>query len=251
MRSQELAQKVVVARSKDGNHEFQRRLAELGIQSVAVETIRFEEPYDWSPVDGAIEGIEGFDWVLFTSPRGASAFGSRVRKLGKAVAGPRMAAVGASTSLALEEQGFRADFVPRDYLTADLGEGLPSGQGKRVLLLRADIGERGLVLSLRRRGFEVKDIAIYSTRRVSGRVDVGPLKDAGLVVFASPSEVKAFRERLGPGDFKSISRQATAACIGPVTAAAAKAAGFKTFAVPEDHTVDALVETVREVLRRA
>ncbi|MDE1853821.1 MAG: uroporphyrinogen-III synthase [Thaumarchaeota archaeon] len=251
MRSQELIQKVIVARSREGNSEFQRRLAELGIPSVGVETIRFEEPEDWFLVDEAINGVEAFDWVLFTSPRGVAAFGSRVRRLGKDVAGPRMAAVGASTAAALEGLGFKVEFVPRDYLTAALGEGLPSEQGRKVLLLRADIGEKELVLSLRRRGFEVKDVAVYRTRKAPGRVDVELLKDAGLVIYASPSEVKAFRDRLAPGDFKRISRQATAACIGPVTAGAARSAGFRTVVVPEVHTVDALVETVRELLNHA
>lgn len=253
MRRQEPGRTVIVARSKEGNRELQARLSQLGIPAAAVDTIMFREPTDWSRVDGAIGEIDRFDWVAFTSPRAVAAFDERLERLALQVKRPRprLAAVGAKTAAVLREHGFEADFVPKRYLTSALGEGLPTEHGRRVLLLRTDIGEKRLVASLARRGFDVTDIAIYRTRTVPGRVDAEGVRDARLVVFASPSEVKGFKNRLSSAAFRRVAGRAKAACIGPVTAGAARAAGFKSVVSTEDHTLDALVDKVGELMIHA
>jgi uroporphyrinogen III methyltransferase / synthase len=251
MKSQELAQKVVVARSKEGNFELQDRLSDLGIKTVAVETIRFEEPVDWSRVDEAIRRIGEFDWVAFTSPRAVVAFGRRMRRLGIEGRRPKFAAVGRSTAASLERLGFNVDFVPRDYLTEALGVELPARKGDRVLLLRTDIGEKRLLNSLRERGVDVTDLAIYLTKTAPGKVDPEGVKGASLVAFASPSEVRAFRERLGAEEFRELAKGAAAVCIGPVTAEAAREAGFGRVISSEEHTVEGLVDKVREAVLHA
>ncbi len=120
-----------------------------------------------------------------------------------------------------------------------------------MLLLRADIGEASLVATLRRRGFEVTDLAIYRTIEVPGLADPDSLEGAGLVVFASPSEVRGFRGRLRKAEFDKLATGATAACIGPVTAEAARASGFRSVCYPEEHTIGGLVEKVRELIGHA
>lgn len=253
MRKLESGQAVIVARSQEGNRDLQERLSQLGISSAAVDTIKFEEPADWSEVDEAMMEIGGFDWVAFTSPRAVTAFAARLERLGVRVNGrkPRVAAVGAKTEAVLRAQGLEVDFVPKKYLTSALGEGLPQGLGKKVLLLRTDIGEKGLVESLARRGFEVRDLAIYYTRPVVGRVDLEGVRDARLVVFASPSEVNGFKNRLTPAAFRRVAGQATAACIGPVTAGTARDVGFKSVVSAQNHTIEALVDKIGELIIHA
>ncbi len=240
--------RVVIARSKEGNQELAGRLVELGIDAFGVETIVFEEPSDWSEVDDAIRSTDRYDWVAFTSPRAVGHFLARLSNLGFDARShfPHLAAVGSKTASGLEKAGFRVDFVPERYLTSALAEGLPSGFGKRVLLLRADIGDRALSVALVRRGFEVTDLAIYYTRIVPGNVDPRELGDPTLVVFASPSEVRGFKSRVRPELFRGIAEKAIAVCIGPVTAKEAKAAGFRAVDTPSQHTLDALLEKVRE-----
>lgn len=249
----ESTQTVVVARSKEGNRELQARLSQLGIPTAAVDTIRFEEPNDWSRVDEALREISGFDWVAFTSPRAVTAFAGRLGRLGVALKKhkPRVAAVGAMTEAVLRAHGFEANFVPKQYLTSALGEGLPLEFGQKVLLLRTDIGEERLITSLARRGFDVTDLAVYHTRPVPGRVEPEGVKDARLVVFASPSEVKGFKNRLTSAAFRRVAGRATAACIGPVTAGAARDAGFRSVVSAENHTLDALVDKIGELIAHA
>ncbi len=241
---------VVVARSKEGNRELVEKLGALGIEAVGVETISFLEPADWAAVDKILRGIDRYDWVAFTSPRAVNAFLERLSSLGLALDPhrPRIAAVGSKTAGALVKGGLTVDFVPKKYLTSELALGLPTTSGKRVLLLRADIGDRALLIVLGRRGFEVTDAAVYRTRTVAGVADSEQLGRARVVIFASPSEVRGFKSRVAPELFGLVAGKAMAVCIGPVTASEARAAGFRTVEMPSEHTLDALVEKVEEVV---
>lgn len=244
---------VVVARSRGGNEELQRMLSVHGIEAGAVETIRMDDPTSWTEVDSAIARISQFDWVAFTSPRGVAAFGARLKSRRSRTEGraPKFAAVGSKTASALRRIGIEAEYVPSEFLTSALGKGLPGEAGSRVLILRADVGDKKLVADLERRGFEVEDVVAYHTRFVSGPVNPDLLKSARVVAFASPSEVEGFRRKLGGGEFRALTGRATAACIGPVTARAAERAGFRSVVFAEEHTLDGLVEKIGEMTVRA
>ncbi len=250
MNAAEAGAGVVVARSAPGNRELQAKLAAMGIRSTPVETIRFAEPAGRDGLDRAVERIGDYDWLAFTSPRGVAAFVERLDSLGVGVkpGRPRMAAVGSRTAEALRRRGFQVEFVPPEFLTSALGEGLPSGYGRKVLLMRADIGEESLVSTLTRRGFEVSSVVAYRTEVVPGLDSAREVSGARLVAFASPSEVRGFKARIPPRTFDELAVRASAVCIGPVTAEAAKAAGFRSVVSCEEHTIDALAEAVREMV---
>lgn len=252
MRAEEVRASVILARSSEGNLELQRGLGSLGISTESVETIRFEEPATWQGVDGAIAEMSSYDWVAFTSPRAVGAFVLRLGpRFQRDAAGPRIAAVGPKTADALKSAGLEVDFVPAEFLTSELGAGLPAEFGRRVLLLRADIGDDALVEQLERRGFVVKSLAVYRTVAVKGTIDATILERASVVAFASPSEVRGFKARVPSLRFAEILSQATAACIGPVTADAALEAGFRSVKFPDEHTVEGLIRTVQEIISDA
>ncbi len=251
MTSQETAGAVVVARSREGNDELLAMLAKSGVPATAVETIRFEAPVDLRAVEGAVAGVSEYDWVAFTSPRAVAVFGERFRGAEGAGTRPRFAAVGPATAAALREIGLTAGFVPERFLTSELGEKLPLEEGRRVLLFRADIGDKGLVKALEKRGFEVTDVAAYRTLAVDGPLDRATVEGARLVAFASPSEVRGFASRLGSEGLARVAARATAVCIGPVTASAARGAGFNSVEFPGRHTVASLAEKIAEVAARA
>ncbi len=241
---------VVVARSREGNVELKRMLSRRGIEAGSVEAIGFEDPESWAAVDSAIANISRFDWVAFTSPRAVAAFGRRLKALGMDAEelGPRFAAVGSKTESALQEIGIEPEYVPSEFLTSALGEGLPAKEGSRVLLMRADIGDRSLAESLGRRGIEVEEVAAYHTMFVPGPVESDLMRKARVIAFASPSEVEGFRRRLGRSEFRELTGRATAACIGPVTARAASRAGFRSVVFAKEHTLEALAEKIGEMM---
>lgn len=246
--------KVVITRSSKGNIELAARLSELGFEPVSIDTIEFLPPKDWSTVDASLLGLGEFDWLLFTSATGAEFFGQRMKELSLSVrweGRPAVAAVGDKTRAALQRAGVDVDFVPSVYLTKALADELPSDLGKRILMLRADIGDPEAAAALMRRGFEVRDVTIYRTSQVTAggsEAASSSLKDADAVVFASPSAVEAFVGRLGPtATEQALARRLTAICIGPVTAKAAKERGFGLTVTSKTHTTEGLLESLRSV----
>jgi len=242
--------KVVITRSRRGNVGLARRLEAMGFEPVSIDTIRFLPPEDWSLVDESLRGLRRFDWVLFTSSTGVEFFAQRMKALSLSVpwqGRPSVAAVGAKTAAALQKLGIRVGFVPSSYTSRTMAEQLPRGEGKNLLLLRADIGDPEAVASLLRDGFEVDDLSIYKTS-VSGFED-HPLEqmvtDADAILFASPSAVEGFMKRLGPTAARSVmANRPLAVCIGPVTEKAARERGFQFTLASDTHTIDALLQTL-------
>jgi uroporphyrinogen-III synthase len=145
--------------------------------------------------------------------------------------------------------GVGVDFVPSEYLTSKLAEELPRGHGRRVLILRADIGNPEVVSELERDGFRVTDLAVYRSASASGTSGApeSDIDGADAVVFASPSAVEAFMKRVGESESASkMTKTLLALCIGPVTAQAARARGFERIVTPETYTIDGLLGCLEE-----
>jgi uroporphyrinogen-III synthase len=157
--------------------------------------------------------------------------------------GTKIACVGARTAAAASEAGWEVDFVPSRALTKALADELPGGG--RVLVLRSDIADPALPQILRARGFEVDDLIAYTTV-VKERQPMEKVDEADLIIFGSPSSVQGLCSLL-PGPVMSRAVAKRVACIGPVTARAARAHGFKRIVQPTDaYTFDALLEEVRK-----
>ena len=215
----------------------------IGLSPVVVDSLAFSPPSDWSQVDALLGRLQSFDWLALTSATGVRFFVQRAAQLGLRLpwAGrPAVAAVGPKTSSALAAAGVAAKFVPSSYRTTALGDELPSDIGRSVLLLHADIAGESLVGRLRERGFRVAAAALYSTTvpRLERAQDI---RDAGFIVFASPSAVRGLCSVVPPEELSGL-RTATALCIGPVTEAAAKEHGFADTVTPPVATLDAVIE---------
>lgn len=244
--------KVIVARSAEGNRELSVKLRRMGMRPVPVETLKFADPSDWRRVDESLRSVGGFDWIVLTSVRGAESFAKRVRRRGVSVTGrfPRIAAVGEKTAERLKEHGYRVDFVPSEYLTVSIGRQLPTDFGKWVLLLRAQGASEEVAKVLRKRGFHVESAPIYSTRVVGTTLKGARLDQADAILLGSPSEVEGLVRRVPDAVLARLKEKALAACIGPVTARAARKAGFRHVLSSKLHTFDALLTEVGGLVTR-
>jgi len=244
--------KVLITRSRGGNEELARRLDEMGFEPVSVETMTFSPPEDWSAVDAGMKRLNEFDWVIFTSAKGAEFFARRAKELSIRVpwrGKPAVAAVGEKTRAYLQKAGVKVRFVPSEYLGETLAVELPSDRGDQLLLLRADISSPVMTRVLRNRGFRVEEHEIYRTLLAKGAAEPS-LGDIDAVIFASPSAVEAFSSMVDPRTLGQA-RALLALCIGPVTAQAARARGFARIAMPRVHTFDGVLEELGRTTRDA
>lgn len=242
---------VVVTRSKEGNEELAARLKRAGFRPISVNAFSLSAPKDWSGVDALLQRIHSFDWLVFTSGTGVAYFGERMKTLSLSVhwrGRPLVAAVGPRTAEKLTRVGIKPDFIPSVYLTRKLAEELPAERGDRVLLLRADIADPNLSEILRARGYDVQEASIYRTTLARGRA-TRRVRDADVIIFASPSAVRGFCRTVPKGEMTRL-QSTRAVCIGPVTEATAKKNGFTETVIPTSYTLDAIVDEVSRLSQR-
>ena len=159
-----------------------------------------------------------------------------------------VAAIGPATSQELERFGKIPSYVPEEYLSKQVAQGLGDVRGKRILLPRADIASKKLPSLLRQRGALVDEVVAYRTVIPDELTSVRlrSLLDAGvdLITFTSPSTVRNFVQALGASELQSRLKDVKIACIGPVTVEAAEELGVHVDIVALNHTIDGLVEAI-------
>ncbi|HSG82076.1 MAG TPA: uroporphyrinogen-III synthase, partial [Gemmatimonadota bacterium] len=117
-------------------------LRELGAEPVSHPTIRIAEPDDPEPLRRALEELESYSWVVFTSANGVDRFWQELEASGRGgtlPGGIATAAIGPATAEALERRGVEARIVPDEYVAEAIAEALTAGgvAGAKVLLPRA------------------------------------------------------------------------------------------------------------------
>ncbi|HXF72600.1 MAG TPA: uroporphyrinogen-III synthase, partial [Actinomycetota bacterium] len=242
---------VLVTRPREQAEELVRLLEARGAEAIVAPAIEVA-PARSRRLDRALDDLlaGGFAWLVVTSRNGVEALEARLRERGASLAAvpARVAAVGEGTAEALRERGVRPELVPRTFTTEALARAFPRGAG-RVLLARADVAPPGLEERVAAKGWTPVRVDAYRTRfpralpaeaRAAfreGRVDA--------VTFTSASTVRGFVRLLGAarGDPRVV-------CIGPVTARAAREAGFAVHAVARPHTLEGLVAAVERALAR-
>ncbi len=250
--------RVVVTRPYDQAESLTRGLETLGAIPVLLATIRVE-PIDRAPgLDGAINELAEYDWVVFTSVNGVRFFCERLEAAGlsaRDLADCSVAAIGPATASALQALAIQVDFVAEEHVGESLAEGLPDVAGSRVLLPRAAGARPQLPEILRGRGATVDEFAIY--RAVEARPDDGALAEiaAGVdaITFTSPSTVEHFMTIVGSAGLDPFEAEPPpiVACIGPITADAAKSSGLRPAVVARDYTVPGLLEALTTFFERS
>lgn len=249
---------IVITRAAAQAHRFVELLEAEGARVLAAPTIAIEPPPSWEVLDAALDAIDTFAWVVFTSVNGVAMVDRRLiaRRLQWAAVGRRrVAAIGPATAEALAEHGVRADVVPGEYRAEGLvarlrGEIRP---GDRVLLPRAAQTRDVLVAELRRAGADVHEVPVYVTRKVER--DAGRLRDAlaagavHAVTFTSSSTARNFAELFSDDERRALLSGVTVASIGPITAATAAEYGLATDVMPTEYTIPALTRALVDYFR--
>ena len=254
---------IIVTRAKAQAQGLTTLLEALGGFVIHCPTIEFIPPSDSGPLDNAIDRIESFDWIVFTSANAVSFFCRRllerhpegVSSLLSLVA----CAIGPATAKALAAVEVEVDLVAEDStsegVVAAIIEFAGGGEalsGVRVLVPQARLAREVIPVELSRLGALVETVEAYQTVRpdVDSEKVVSALRARSVdaILFTSPSTVSNFASIVGVGDLSVLLSDCLVACIGPVTAAAARELGLRNVVAPATHTSAALVELVSDSL---
>ncbi|MGI6011050.1 MAG: uroporphyrinogen-III C-methyltransferase [Ruminococcus sp.] len=244
--------KIVVTRPKDLVSKMAAKLRVQGAEVLELPAIETAPVKDDEKIKEAVERLQDYQWIAFTSPTGVKVFFDEMIRLGKdlrSLGQIKIAAIGEGTKKALKERGMIADLVPEIYDGASLGALMAKTCEKnaRILIPRASIGNKEILEALAERSdLTVDDLPTYDTSYVTWSVIDEETKfekgEIDCVVFTSASTVKGFVEATKGLDYSKV----TAACIGKQTKAAADQYNMKTH-MAKKATIDSVVDLVIEL----
>ena len=228
--------KVIVTRPRNRQGRLCKMLRALGAEVIELPTIATV------PLDSAVlPDFDGAEWLGFTSATGVECFFALLAREGRDVRGigrAKIAAIGPATARALNERGLTVDLVPSVYdgahLAAELTE---AARGRRIVMLRAQDGSAELTQTLRAKGANFIEIALYRTEYVKPAFQP---RNADAVLFTSASTVRGFKAACPYLDVP------LACCIGTQTAREAERAGLKNIRVAAKATLEDLIATLTQ-----
>ncbi len=253
---------ILVTRPESQAREFCDALAARGAETICLPTIAIGEPDDWGAADLALEQLDGYDALVFTSANGVRGFIARMAQRGHNCDElPAGFGLGRRTKEVMAECGITV--VPTDDAldAAGLAEeictfmrhgGYDGIEGMRFLFACGDKARPELPEALAQHGGIVDRIVVYANRPAdpAGTARVASLLDSGAiacVTFFSPSAVDAFLQ-LFP-TFRSTQRSHTKlAVIGNTTAAAIRTHGMEPDIVASNPDSSTFAEEIAKAL---
>ena len=256
---------ILITRAKAQSAEMAAELEAMGARVVHCPTIEVAPPDSWSTLDAAIQKLEEYDWLVFTSTNGVEFFFDRLRKTRSqdlsALKKLNICSIGPATARTLETVGAHAVVVATDskaegalaaiidYLGGD--EYLT---GLRFLIPRARIARDILPEGLRALGARVDAVEAYQT--IQPKIERASIirlfneNSIDGITFTSSSTVSNLAALVKPEELACLLEGTTAFCIGPVTAETAKQYRISQIVHPRKYNSSALVEAIAKSLGR-
>lgn len=249
----------------------------LGGQSYSIVDMSVEQTEEKDRLRVALEHIEDYSWLAFTSQNTITLFFKWLREWNidvRKLAHLKFAVVGAGTRDALKSEGYIADYVPDEYTTSALAMGLANvmNDGEKLLLPRAVQGSETMLDILDKGGVTYEEIPVYDV--VGRRMEsIQYLNDLDVITFVSASGVRGFLKVLDaeengsgmdhmPNDVDScrehtnntestlkihdIMKNIRIAALGNVTEKALEKAGYHADIVPEVGDIEHLISSIGE-----
>lgn len=247
--------KVLITRPRAQADDFADKLCSAGFEPIFFPVIEIQPIENNVALERALEKLNSYEWVVFTSVNAVPPTVSPhfLRKWGECpegTRGVRVAAIGPRTAEALRKHSIEPDFVPEEYVAEAILPGLGDLQGKWVLFPRAEIARAELPEAILKAGGIAHEIIVYRT--LPAEIDMDGLSalktGVDIIAFTSASTVENFfavakQNRLDPLNLPS---NPLFACIGPITAQAAREVGFENIVVAKEYTTDGLIESIRD-----
>ncbi len=247
--------RIVVTRTRKQAGALSSQLRDLGAEVIELPTIKIEPPTDLRAFAELVQDAHTYDWIVFTSPNGVTAFFEMFYKLyddAREIGGVRIAAIGPATAQRVRDFHLKVDLQPEEFVAeAVLREFKKQGdlENLRILIARAEEARDLLPKGLEALGAIVDVAFSYKTvAEPSDRTEARSrlaAEGADMITFTSSSTVEnylALRLPWPPGML--------VASIGPITSQTARDRGLKIGVEAEQHDISGLVEAIRHFFAR-
>ena len=247
--------RIVVTRTRKQAGGLTAGLRELGAEVLELPTIRIEPPQDMLEFGQLVQDAHSYDWIVFTSPNGVTAFFEMFYKIftdAREIGGVRIAAIGPATAARVREFHLHVDLQPGEYVAEAVVKAFEkegSVENQRILLARAEQARDVLPRELARLGAIVDEAVAYRTvpesEDRSGARARFAAEGADLITFTSSSTVENFLALNLP-----MPAGLKIASIGPVTSQTLRERGLKVDVEARQYDIPGLIAGVAEFLQR-
>jgi uroporphyrinogen III methyltransferase/synthase len=240
--------KIVVTRTRDQAGALSEALRALGAEISELPTIRIEPPRDLLEFGQLVQDVHTYDWLVFTSPNGVSAFFEMFFKIysdAREIGGCRIAAVGPATAARIRDFHLLVDLEPKEAVAEALIKAFvkdSSVENLKMLVVRPEKARDVLMKELTKMGAIVDEAIAYRTEPETDAAALARLREEGadLVTFASSSAVENFMALGLP-----LPPDTLTASIGPVTSATMRQLNLRVDIEAKRHDIAGLTEAIR------
>ena len=242
--------RIVVTRTRQQAGVLSERLRALGADVYELPTIRIEEPTDRMTFGELVKDAHQYDWLVFTSPNGVTAFFEMFFKLyrdARELGGVRIAAIGPATAKKVAEYRFAVDLQPSEYVAEAVVKAFQdevgSVENQRILVARAEEAREVIPQELTRLGAIVDVAAVYrtvpETEDITGGIARFRAEGADLITFTSSSTAENFMALNLP-----LPEGLKTASIGPITSEAMRQLGLPVSVEAAEYDIPGLVKAI-------
>jgi uroporphyrinogen III methyltransferase / synthase len=247
--------RIVVTRTRQQAGALSARLRSLGADVTELPTIKIVPPENLMEFGELVRDSFQYDWVVFTSPNGVTAFFDLFFKLyddARTLGNARIAAIGPGTAKRVKDFHLAVDLQPEEAVAERLVEAFQqheSVENLKFLLMRAANARDVLPKRLTQLGAIVDEAIAYrtvpETDDMTGARKRFTDEGADLITFTSSSTVENFLalKLPWPQGIKTAS-------IGPITSATMQQGGLKVDVEASQHDIDGLADAIVGLLGR-
>ena len=243
--------RIVVTRTRKQAGGLTASLRQLGADVFELPTIRIEPPKELREFAELVRDVHGYEWLVFTSPNGVTAFFDIFFKLYndvRSIGGVKIAAIGPATAAKVREYHLAVDLQPEEFVAEAVVKAFKahgSIENVTVLLARAEGARDVLPQELSKLGAIVDQAIAYrtvpETEDVSGSVARFREEGADLITFTSSSTVENFMalKLPWPPGLKTAS-------IGPITSKTMRDHGLTVDVEAKQYDIPGLIAAIRK-----
>lgn len=256
--------RVLVASTPKTSQRLKDGLESRGAAVRVAHVIEIRECAAKGPLDRAIDALDSYAWIVFTSSYGVHFFLRRLAQRGiraDRLSRRRLCAVGPSTAEELTKEGLRATLVPQEFLAEGIASALLFSDrgaaqlaGTRILMPRAREARDTLPRLLSDAGAQVDAVVCYEN--IPAQADPELIESLSsippdIVVFTSSLAVRSLMGMMNPRQRSDMLANVCVAAMGPATASTVESFGGKAGIVPGRSTVESLVDAIHRYFARA
>ncbi|MBW4672508.1 MAG: uroporphyrinogen-III synthase [Desmonostoc geniculatum HA4340-LM1] len=242
--------RILVTAPRNYAYRLSEQIIKKGGLPVLMPTIETCHLSNYTQLDTALSHIKEFDWIIFTSRNGITAFFHRMNDLDIPVSvlkNCQLCALGKDSESLLSFSG-KVDLIPRESspsgIVAELSK-LRQIHEKKVLIPAPEVVGLpepnvipNLITDLENLGIEVTRVPTYVTQGLDKNmysIELNLIRQGNInvIAFSSTAEIESFLRMVNsPRDYGDCA----IACFGPYTAANAQKLGVNVSIVSEDYS---------------